>query len=479
MTSYQIVPTVQPVSTGPQRGPSKTDVSEETQKLNGDGVREELFLSPLPTQTKVYRRRWLMLVIFILVSMSSAFQWIQFSIITNLIMKYYNVDSTTVDWTSLVYMVTYIPLIFPGAWIMDKVGLRVTLLMGSFGTALGSWIKVLGAAPDLFYVALIGQTITAMSQVFILGVPPNVAAVWFGAEQVSSACSIGVFGNQLGIALGFLLPPIMVQDHDNVEDIGADLKRMFYIVAGVCTAFFLLVLVAFQAKPPLPPNAARATPQSAEPVTYYQSITKIVTNRNYILLLITYGINAGVFYAMSTLLNQTVLKHFPGEEENAGRIGLTIVVCGMFGSVVCGIVLDKTHKFRETTLVVYGLAVAGMVAYTFTFELQYIVVTFVTAGAVGFFMTGYLPVGFEFAAELTYPEPEVTSSGLLNASAQVFGIVFTIMGGWLLNSYGDLVCNGILSAALFVGAALSFFIRSDLRRQRANQIEALRLNGPF
>lgn len=44
-------------------------------------------------------------------------------------------------------------------------GLRVTLLMGSFGTALGSWIKVLGAAPDLFYVALIGQTITAMSQV--------------------------------------------------------------------------------------------------------------------------------------------------------------------------------------------------------------------------------------------------------------------------------------------------------------------------
>ena len=34
-------------------------------------------------------------------------------------------------------------------------------------------------------------------------------------------------------------------------------------------------------------------------------------------------------------------------------------------------------------------------------------------------MTGYLPVGFEFAAELTYPEPEGTSAGLLNASSQV------------------------------------------------------------
>lgn len=36
-----------------------------------------------------------------------------------------------------------------------------------------------------------------------------------------------------------------------------------------------------------------------------------------------------------------------------------------------------------------------------------------------FFMTGYLPLGFEFAVEITYPESEGTSSGLLNASAQV------------------------------------------------------------
>lgn len=37
-----------------------------------------------------------------------------------------------------------------------------------------------------------------------------------------------------------------------------------------------------------------------------------------------------------------------------------------------------------------------------------------------FFMTGYLPLGFEFAVELTYPESEGTSSGLLNCSAQVY-----------------------------------------------------------
>lgn len=50
-------------------------------------------------------------------------------------------------------------------------------------------------------------------------------------------------------------------------------------------------------------------------------------------------------------------------------------------------------------------------------------------------MTGYLPVGFEFAAELTYPEAEGTSSGLLNASAQFFGIFCTMADGQLLERY--------------------------------------------
>lgn len=84
-------------------------------------------------------------------------------------------------------------------------------------------------------------------------------------------------------------------------------------------------------------------------------------------------------------------------------------------------------------------------------------------------MTGYLPVGFEFAAELTYPEPEVTSAGLLNASAQLFGIIFTILGGWILTSYDSLICNSVLSAALLLGALLTLPIRAELRRQKANQ----------
>lgn len=83
-------------------------------------------------------------------------------------------------------------------------------------------------------------------------------------------------------------------------------------------------------------------------------------------------------------------------------------------------------------------------------------------------MTGYLPVGFEFAAELTYPESEATSSGLLNAGAQVFGILFTMLYSQILDSFGDICANLVMAVFLIIGCIITAFIKSDLRRQNAH-----------
>jgi len=72
------------------------------------------------TDCKLYKRRWPMLLLFVLCSMANAVQWIQYSIISNVIMKFYDVSSFAVDFTSIVYMVSYIPLIFPASWILDR-----------------------------------------------------------------------------------------------------------------------------------------------------------------------------------------------------------------------------------------------------------------------------------------------------------------------------------------------------------------------
>lgn len=82
-------------------------------------------------------------------------------------------------------------------------------------------------------------------------------------------------------------------------------------------------------------------------------------------------------------------------------------------------------------------------------------------------MTGYLPVGFELAAELTFPEPEGTSTGILNASVQLFGIALTNCYSWLLDTVSDKWANGAMCIALALGVILTVLIKSDLRRQAA------------
>uniref|UniRef100_A0A3B3CT70 FLVCR choline and heme transporter 1 n=1 Tax=Oryzias melastigma TaxID=30732 RepID=A0A3B3CT70_ORYME len=114
---------------------------------------------------------------------------------------------------------------------------------------------------------------------------------------------------------------------------------------------------------------------------------------------------------------------------------------------------------RITTLVVYLLSFLSMVVFTFTLKLG-IYLVFFTAGVLGFFMTGYLPLGFEFGVEITYPESEGTSSGLLNAFAQIFGILFTLIQGKLTTDYDPLAGN----LFLLVGS----LIKSDLKRHSVN-----------
>ncbi|XP_014599671.1 PREDICTED: feline leukemia virus subgroup C receptor-related protein 1 isoform X2 [Polistes canadensis] len=407
-------------------------------------------------------------MIFVLYSASNGMQWIQYSIIANIVERYYKVTSVLVDLTSMIYMITYIPFIFPASYLLDKFGLRVAVILGAIGTAIGSWIKVFSVSPNLFWITFIGHTIVAISQTFVLSVPARLAAVWFGPDQVSSACSIGVFGNQLGIAIGFLFPPILVPNSDDLELVARGFQIMFYIVAALTSLVLVLILLFFKAQPPLPPSPAQAVQRDNESTEdFIQSVKRLLTNVGYLLLLLSYAINVGIFYAISTLLNQIILEYFPGHEEDAGRVGLTIVCAGMLGSVVCGIVLDKTHKYKETTLGIYICSFLGMIIFTFTLDIDRIYVVYITSAVLGFFMTGYLPVGFELAAELTYPEPEGTSAGLLNAVTQVFGILFTILYRYLIKLLGDLWANIILCIALAIGAFFTTIIPNDLRRQNA------------
>lgn len=367
---------------------------------------------------KLYKKRFFILTLFCLYSASNAFQWLQYSIITGKISTFYQIDDLSVNLTSMIYMFVFVPGMIPASWFLDRFGLRWSVLLGSTGTFLGSLIKCASLNPNRFWVTMIGQTVVAICNLFVLNLPPRLAAVWFGEREVSTATSIGVFGNQLGVCFGFFLPPLIVTA-STTNGIAQQLSYVYYGLAIFTGLLLIFICLFFEDKPKkCPSNSAARANVYQEDLNFLQSVKTLITDLDMILLTLSYGINVGVFYAISTVLDQMISSAFPGQESAAGNIGAVITVVGTLGSMVSGYILDKTHRYKETVFSLYLFSLIGLIGFTVSLKYS-LVLVFIVSALLGFFMTGYLPIGFEYAAEITYPQPEGNSAGILNASAQV------------------------------------------------------------
>jgi len=84
----------------------------------------------------------------------------------------------------------------------------------------------------------------------------------------------------------------------------------------------LYTCTVIQAEPLMAPSYAqvaqrkeRDDPTILEDV-FMSSVKELLKNNGYILLLVSYGINVGAFFAISTLLNQFILLYFPVSKLN-------------------------------------------------------------------------------------------------------------------------------------------------------------------
>ncbi|PIO67986.1 hypothetical protein TELCIR_10250, partial [Teladorsagia circumcincta] len=174
-------------------------------------------------------------------------------------------------------------------YLLDKYGLRMSLLLGATGNALGAWIRMFSAKPDAFWITFVGQSIVGASQMFTLGIPPRLAAVWFGPNEVSTACAAGVFGNQLGIAAGFLIPPLIVRNGTQ-EEVATRLSYLFLCSALLNTVIFAMIVCFFSARPPSPPSLAQITAQEEKALdsNFWRTLAKLMLSKDFVLLFITY-----------------------------------------------------------------------------------------------------------------------------------------------------------------------------------------------
>ncbi len=184
------------------------------------------------------------------------------------------------------------------------------LLVGAALNALGAVLRWQGAVSRSFLTAFVGQTICSVAQCFTLGVPPMLAAAWFGPHERARATSIGVLSNQLGGALGLLSSVVVTH--------GSDLPALLGSTAAASGVIFGLLLIGFQAAPPTPPSRSQQAIASAPSSSLHTidgngsssssssssstaaavaggGYVQLMCHRSFMLLLIAYGIVVGVY----------------------------------------------------------------------------------------------------------------------------------------------------------------------------------------
>nr|CAI5826100.1 unnamed protein product [Callosobruchus analis] len=450
------------------------------------------------SETKVYIYRWIILLLFCLCNLINFMQFLQFTIVSDVTQRYYNVDASLVDATGLIFFVTYILFFLPISYLIEKsiqahfncfrdifegkydfitvsetwlkpnipnsvidlnnynlyrkdrlikrggglASLRVTLISSISLTAAGSLVKLFSNDPDRFYLVLIGQGLCGIGQVYLMSIPSKLASTWFGSEEVSTACAIGILGSQLGKR------PLIVNTSDKIlkKNQICELLRTLEYTENRVTVLGI---------------------ENQEP--FLKNCKDLMKNQDFILILISLGIFNGIWNSFGILVNTIYLKYFPDGGTDVGIITLcSIISGGCIGSVIFGIILDKTHKFKKTTIAAMIFATVTFAVCIYMFVTKSRLATFFATPLFGFFIASTLVISFEYALEVTYPIPESISCSVLNAAIFLFAIICTLTFEALFDAI-DYIYTFVFILVLMLGCtALIYFISGNLRRRDAN-----------
>jgi len=400
---------------------------------------------PTAANYKVYPYRWVILAVFMLINLTIQIEWICFAPITKEAVAFYsNVTELQIGFFAMSFMVVYIPLSIPISWLIDTLGFRKAVGIGAVLMGVFSLLRgILGFDYNWVLVATLG---IAVAQPFLLNAISTVAAKWFPISERATASGLCIVAGFIGVGLGQLLSPGLSQS--------TSIPTML-LIYGVIVAISSVIFLAFTREaPPTPP----CPPELEGRALMLDGLKSMLKLKDIWLLIVLFLIGMGVFNGVSTWI-EPIVQPRGFTSNDAGDFGAFLLLGGIIGAIVIPLLSDKLRKRKIFLLVGMVLAVPGMVG--FIFGLSYALVA-ASMLVLGFFLMSLAPIGYQYAAEITYPAPEGTSNGLLNLAGQA-SVVFIYFMQALKSSDGSFTVSLVILAALMV---VSSFLIAALRESK-------------
>ncbi len=398
-----------------------------------------------PTQeVKVYGYRWVVLLVYMFISLTMQIFWICYAPITKVAGQTLGVSDMEVGLLAMVFMYIYIPLSIPASWAIDTWGFKKSVALGAVMMAVFGLLR--GFFTTNYALTLIMTIGIAAAQPLFLNSGTKLAANWFPIGERATIIGIGGMAGLLGIVIGQIATPYMLSAW------GIGTTMMIYGVIGVVST--LLFLVFGRDKPPTPAGFE-------ERVLMLDGLKLIFKMRDfYLLAFIIFVINA-IFNGVSTWVEVIVRPKGMGVEE-AGLIGGLLMIGGIVGFFVLPPISDKTHKRKPVFIAgsLLSIPFLVLVAVVNSFALL-AVFTFL----LGLFIMGVIPVALQYATEICYPAPEGTSGGLFTLAGQISVLAVTAMG-WSNEVYGSFTPSLLVfSVAMVIGVVLLSIMKESKMMQ--------------
>jgi len=383
---------------------------------------------------KLYGYRWVVLAVFMFINLAIQMLWITYAPITGLAADFYGVTDLQIGLLSMTFMIAFLPFSIPASWVIDTYGYRLAVGIGA--VLMGVFGLTRGLAGTNYLFVLLSTIGIAIAQPFLLNAWTTVPAKWFPVESRATAVGLVTLANLIGVALGMVLTPVLIET--------MSISSVQLIYGSIAAFSSVLFLILARETPPTPPCA----PGGETRALMLDGLKHALKIKPFWFFLIVSFIGLGIFNGLTTWI-ETIIRPRGFTPSDAGTLGALMIAGGLVGAVVLPALSDKHGKRQPYLMLAFLGAIPGLVGLTFAGSA---ILLYPSAVLLGFFLVSAMPIGMQYAAEITYPTPEGTSNGLV----QLFGqgaVVFVYIMEAMKTADGSFTPSLLLALALLVVSA--------------------------